>query len=163
MSNALKILITWDCNLDCDYCCNKQKEVKESFKPITYQQISESNYDTYQITGGEPLLKSCRDKLFATLSMIPKGKPVYLYTNGVYLTYHLAQILKMHKVKGINIGWHQQPINWDELREINKHIPIRLWVQDIETESPVGFEIRYWHMNDCGESKAERVYLENIK
>jgi len=172
MSKALKIVISWDCNLDCEYCCNKQSAIKESFKPITVAQISNSNYDTYQITGGEPLLPMNRRQLYEVLNAIPKGKPIYIYTNGVYLDMDIAKILRLFKVKGINLGLHhrqwsaENPIDWDELKEINKHIPIRLWVQDtvvILPDVPTEFEIHRWHMNDCADSVAERVYVVRNK
>lgn len=164
--NDLKIVVGWQCNLNCDYCCNKQPEMLESFEPITVSEIAASSHDSYQVTGGEPLTKQNHKALFVTLHHIPKGKPIYLYTNGLLLDMHVAKCLKLFGVTAINLGVHDQPLGWGELLEVNKHIPIRVWVQDIDTygqsKIPSEFEVHLWSMDDCYSSPARRVYLSEV-
>lgn len=165
MSDA-KIVITWNCNLDCSYCCNKYPDIKNSFKPITHRQIAESNYDSYQITGGEPIMPATHGLLERAMFSIPHGKPVYIYTNGLHLNPVIVPQFKLWNVKGINIGCHGQRIFREELRKINEQIPVRLWIQDTKYKSwmgRMGLDIRLWRMNDCYKSKAERFYLVENK
>lgn len=159
--NDLKIIVGLKCNLNCEYCCNRIKVIRDSFVPVKLDYIRNSNYETYQVTGGEPLMPENLGKTIITLSAIPNGKPVYLYTNGVYLTILNALAMRVFGVTGINIGVHGQPLNWEELEVINRMIPITLWINEDDNFPYVKgiFNIRRWRMNNC-KTKAKCVLLK---
>lgn len=160
--NTAKIVISWDCNLDCSYCCNKDGVLRDTFKSIMLEEIEQSGYEDYEITGGEPLTVSNNYKLRRVLLAIPDDKNVYLYTNGLNLSYAVALFLKKHGVTAINVGYHQIPLDWDTLQIIHRTIlPIRLWVKHDEvTDDMAGFDVKTWHLGDCDAITTDRFVLE---
>lgn len=160
--NTAKIVISWQCNLDCSYCCNKQQAIRDSFKPITLEEIKQSNYDDYEITGGEPLTNGNSLALRRVLQAIPRGKNIYLYTNGLNLNRPTACSLAYLRVTGVNVGYHQVDLDWDILRVIDETIlPIRLWVKKGEVMDRMkGFDIHEWKLGDCDAVTTDRFVLE---
>lgn len=75
-----RVLITKECNRNCDYCCNKYTAIMKQMKEINniWQLM---DYSNICITGGEPLLNPKR-----TLNIIRQiryafpYKTIYLYT-----------------------------------------------------------------------------------
>ena len=51
--DTMKLVINWRCNMSCSYCCNKDADVRATFKPITKQELEKTNYKDYELTGGE--------------------------------------------------------------------------------------------------------------
>jgi len=160
--NTAKVAIGWDCNLNCEYCCNKLPHVRDSFKPITLEELTKTSYKDYEITGGEPLLKSNFHKTQTAMLVLPPKANKYLYTNGLFLDRNTAQALYHFGITGINIGYHRQKLNWNLLREIHKYIiPIRLWVKvdEIKEIPSVGLPVYLWRLGDCDEITTDRFYL----
>lgn len=130
MFTTAKVVISWDCNLSCDYCCNKYPEIRDSFQPITLEELSKTTYTDYELTGGEPLLDI--ERLRKVIQVLPFQSSRYIYTNGILLDTQKAYCLNLY-IKGINIGYHGIPLNWEELVNIHRYcIPLRLWIQDID-------------------------------
>ena len=160
--NTAKIVISWRCNLDCSYCCNKQQALRDTFKPITLRQIHEYDYDDYEITGGEPLWDCNLITLGMVMDRIPNNRNVYLYTNGVFLDISMAIRLQHIGVTAINVGYHQFDLDWDTLRVIDEMVlPIRLWVKEGEvTDKMKEFDIRIWKLGECDNITTDRFVLE---
>ncbi len=160
--NTVKIVISWGCNLDCSYCCNHSQELRDTFKPITLEEIEQSDYRDYEITGGEPLTGENAVALACVLAAIPDDKNVYLYTNGIVLDPFIAMSLKRLGVTVINVGYHQIDLDWDMLRVIDESIlPIRLYVKDGEVIDRMdGLDIRVWYPGECDAITTDRFVLE---
>jgi len=43
-----RVIVTWDCNLKCEYCCNDYPGVKDTFKPLEDPAVLDS-YDIIKI------------------------------------------------------------------------------------------------------------------
>jgi MoaA/NifB/PqqE/SkfB family radical SAM enzyme len=106
--DTARIIITEKCNFSCSYCCNNLPEVRERFTPITYlDEMPWGNYEKVCISGGEPLLNMQR---LAAVLVRAFPRPVYLYTNGYYLTPALRDTLLSPPLgmglAGITVGLH---------------------------------------------------------
>ena len=149
MKKTLRLLLTLDCNLTCQYCCNNISEINSKF---IKKKLDDINFDAYSnvcISGGEPLVQF--NKFYEVFQIIPLEIPIYLYTNGL-----LLNINKASYFNGINIGIHYK----EQLKEILTKNPtllsykgLRLCVQDIHKEEylpniPDKY-IKTWKMNDC--------------
>lgn len=85
--NPIIFPITYQCNLNCKYCCLKDKHDEPKINKCL-KLIEESDCDWVWITGGEPLL--C-DKLQKTCEDIKAlGKMVGLTTNGTIENYDIV-------------------------------------------------------------------------
>jgi organic radical activating enzyme len=74
-----RVIITFDCERSCDYCCNKYKSLMD--KGIHIDDIVPLfNYDEICITGGEPMLYPER-----TLTIIKRLKQYVKQTTKIYL------------------------------------------------------------------------------
>lgn len=163
--DTAKIVISWNCNLKCSYCCNEMDSVRNTFKPITMKEIANSNYKDYELTGGEVFMYPAFEYLLNVLwDGIPKGRNVYVYTNGILLDIPRVKMLKKYGVTGINIGYHQIDLNWTLIKYLNENVlPIRLWVKEDEYEDwmdDLGMDIRLWKLGDCDNVTTDRFYLE---
>jgi organic radical activating enzyme len=151
---SLRLIITTDCNLSCEYCCNKIPEVNNKFIVKNLLSINFKQYDSICITGGEPLLdipnlmytlNRCLDKNF--------NANYYLYTNGLLLTKRIFHTVSWFD--GINIGIHSQ----GQLDKICNNLDlyctyknIRFLVEDInyaEFRFPENVNIKTWTRNQC--------------
>jgi len=149
MKKTLRLLITLDCNLKCEYCCNKLPDVIKKFEYKALDEIDFSLYNAVCISGGEPLLQ--RELIFDVLEpkRIEFRTPVYLYTNGLLLTDRDIQVFD-----GISIGIHYKEQIKEVLNKINVlYDKIKLCVEDIHKEEylpniPDKY-IKTWSMNDC--------------
>lgn len=58
MKDTLRLLITWECNLKCTYCCNEIPSVREGIEEIVFVDYVASlkNYSILCVSGGEPFL-----------------------------------------------------------------------------------------------------------
>jgi organic radical activating enzyme len=150
MKKTLRLIITLDCNLKCEYCCNKIPEVNSKFIKKKLEDIAFEQYEDICISGGEPLLQY---KLIHNIYIlnIPISTPIYLYTNGLLLNSTKASFFN-----GVNIGIHYK----EQLKQILENNPnllsykgLRLCVQDIYKDEylpniPDKY-IKTWSMNDC--------------
>ena len=165
--DTIRLAVTLDCNLSCLYCCNKIPQFHEQFKPIALRDIDWHRYQTVCITGGEPLLR--RDLISRALSHIPRKKTVVLYTNGLLFNPSDATVLAYMGVNAINVGLHDGNdfgrIIGNVMASVKGTvIKVRFSAQDIYEDSIVtdGFEVKYWHLNDCDRANEDRFYLENV-
>lgn len=78
-----RLIITFDCNKDCSYCCNKYTSLIKKAMPNTNLD-SLVNYDAICITGGEPFLDLDRTlHIVEELAQLKTTNPnlkLYLYT-----------------------------------------------------------------------------------
>jgi molybdenum cofactor biosynthesis enzyme MoaA len=168
MVDTVRFLLTWKCNLSCDYCCNEIPEVRKGISPMTmkeYQSFDFSKYKNICISGGEPFLNE--GKLYYTISKIPDSANIYIYTNGILMTEKQLYTLKyLHSnLKGINIGLHE-PQTFDKLITKWKHDElIRFHVEDIYKEKIrkryPDVKFKFWHRNDCEMVNEDIFILED--
>jgi len=169
---TVKVVVGWNCNLDCSYCCNKLPHVRDSFQPVEMEDLLQLNYRDWEITGGEITLPEYFPKavrLCYLLSLKPIKPNIYVYTNGDILTEEQLSVLCSVGVNGINIGIHNKYnfSEWDRWYCYNKLIT--LWIQDIEEDLlPVWrhhyfpkFKIRKWTLGECDSINTARFVLEN--
>jgi organic radical activating enzyme len=158
-----RIAVTLKCNLSCPYCIMKDDAIVKSFKPASLEEILKKNYDSYAITGGEPLTDPVR---LSELLEVLKGKkrPVYLYSNGKLLT---REFLIAHQslITSVNIGAHGD-IDRDKIVQLNELVSVRLhrWERLVDPEliefcSGYGIKLKSWKMDDCKTQDDERFLL----
>lgn len=170
-----RVILTTECNLKCPYCCNKIKEVQDSFKMITIDQLLEKEYDCYNITGGEVGLAI--SKLINICTSIKNYHPLaktFVYTNG-YLD-KVAEFWEMDElfslVDGFNVGYHEGQYMWDATRlaiMLNKRKPTRLHINDkvfanlkpnedrcVHEAIKEGVTLVLWKMNECNNQTEDR-------
>ena len=166
MRNNCRVVLTDKCNLNCAFCCMKEKDTYYSFKNQTALWIAQQRYDEIGITGGEPLLKF--EKLVQFICLIkyfnPKTK-VYLYTNGYLLKSETAFMLKVAGLDGINWSPHETPKGYDKMQMSFIHaclIPIRILLQDVLVDDDIlkysldnNMQIKQWSIGDCDDMEPE--------
>jgi molybdenum cofactor biosynthesis enzyme MoaA len=167
MKNTLRILVSWECNLNCIYCCNNQPQFRKDITPTAFEDIQWQDYENFCITGGEPLLNMPLVK--KCLNKIPKGKTVILYTNGFLLTPLNAAELALGGVQYVNVGMHS-PATFEALIRQSLFavhhttLNVRFHAQDIyETELRAKFpkiNFRFWKMDDCDRGNEDRIVLK---
>ena len=158
--NNCRVVLTDRCNLDCDFCCMKEKDIYYSFKNQTALWIAQQRYDEIAITGGEPLLEL--EKLVQFICLVKyfnsKAK-IYLYTNGLLLKAEEAATLKIAGLTGINWGPKSKPHGYDMMLMSFIHacqIPIRIIMQDVLVDDDVlqyaidnNMQIKQWTISNC--------------
>lgn len=167
--NTAKIVVTWDCNLSCECCCNADPQLRATFKPITVTELRNLPHDDFEITGGEPLLPRQLFRTLQVLDDLPPGRNIYLYTNGMYVPNGRSAIaygmmLQRHGVTGINVGYHNLPLDWRALELVNCVVPIRLFVRDVDYDTYVkdhGFPIRIWTAGECNDINTDRYIVRD--
>ena len=177
MKDTLRVLVGWDCNLYCSYCCNLIPEIRKNIIPTRLQDVEWDKYQTFCISGGEPLMDM---KMVRNICKhIPEGRLIVLYTNGTLLTRPIAKSLVNLKVRALNVGLHRDAFNgmrylisgFAELIESTldstQDLPlnVRFCVQNIYEEAwnlskcfPYT-KFRFWKMNDCTRDNEDRIIL----
>lgn len=167
IKDTARLLISWKCNLNCEYCCNKLPDVRWGIHPARLDEISWRRYKTFCISGGEPLLFPGR--IADVCARIPEGAFVVLYTNGTPLTRRMAQMLRRLKIDAINVGLHH-PASFGALihsitnATADLGMSVRFHLQDIYNSVPAqypGVEFRLWKMNECDRANEDRFLLED--
>jgi molybdenum cofactor biosynthesis enzyme MoaA len=152
-----KIITSLKCNLDCHYCCNKIDNVNKFFKKLDSNNLYSilNQYNTFHITGGEPLLNNNTFKVIKYIRENNKNSKQYLYTNGTLLNILLVDLLK-NFIDGINIGIHHQKINLNNIKEYNKIIPVSIYIQDKKINDNLiyfcntnNIRLETWTLNKC--------------
>lgn len=169
MIDTLRLILFLKCNMKCGYCCNEKEEFSNQFVKKTWKEIHDSfpNYKNICVTGGEPFLD--KELLYNVLTLIPKKKRIYIYTNGMFITNNDIQILKyIPNLKGINVGLHTKK----QLNKINplleKELPVRFMVQDIFYSQMLELyperlnmvNVKTWKLNDCNMPNEDWVLLK---
>jgi len=173
--STVKLVLSWRCNLDCSYCSNKLQHIKNSFAPISQDQLVHLPYKDFELTGGEITLPQEFSNLTEILSnWLPKDRNYYVYSNGVLLNEWHAELLKVRGVGGINVGVHigevydwnfrtkLDSLAWDRLKRVHDIIPIRLWVKEDEVQNfmyDLPFRLKTWKLGDCDIVNTDRFYL----
>lgn len=167
--NHCRVVITDDCNLSCDFCCMKDKEIYDSFVTASPGYVATQQYDEVCITGGEPLLVLPKVIQFAALVRYfnPDVK-IYLYTNGRLLTKNVAKFLSLAGIDSISISLHDFSTcyNLFDFSYIHCYImPIRILVGEHEESEKVvryaeihKMDMRVWKMDDCFDMPEEDRY-----
>lgn len=174
MRNNCRVILTDRCNLDCGFCCMKDKDTSDSFivdsaLHIAYGGKSYDKYDEYAITGGEPMLEF--EKLVQFICLIKyfnSNAKVYLYTNGYLLSIEAASTLKVAGLTGINWSPHKKPGMGRQNRMQFIHaclIPVRILIQDTLLDDDIlkyaldnSMQIKQWTIGDCDEMGPEDRY-----
>ena len=148
---SLRLLITEECNLNCDYCCNKIKEVRDRF---VYKRLSDIDFGAYSsvnITGGEPLLDV---EMVETVKQIclSQNVPVYLYTNGTLVDRGFSFCGFSGTTVGVHTNGTMMMLCWN-YPGIFTIKNIRFAVEDVhKNEYMRNIPDRYiktWRRNDC--------------
>lgn len=166
MRSNCRVILTDKCNLDCSFCCMKDKKIHDSFLNTNALNIAMMGYDEIGITGGEPLLEL--EKLVQFICLVKYFNPdtkVYLYTNGVLLESETALTLKTAGLTGINWSPHHKPTLLDYQRICFIHncvTPVRILIQDILVDDKIlqyaidnDIQIRQWSIGDCDDMEIE--------
>ena len=147
---TLRLLLFWECNLTCSYCCNEIPEVREGILPIKKEEIDFTKYDNVCLSGGEPFLQP--ELVFEMLSIIPND--VYIYTNGIKINKDIEEKLSNFKnLKGLNIGLHYPKTFNKLIGKLNNNPLVRFHAEDIyenklKNEFPHS-TFKFWKRNDC--------------
>ncbi len=152
---TLRVLITEECNLSCEYCCNKLPDVRKRFTEKSWDDVlgdlQTKKYHTVCLTGGEPLLNP---HIKTMLMQLDQFHPIeiYLHTNGLLLSTIWGEIPVL---TGINIGIHYK----EQMRQILEDYfdilgePVTLYVEDVHREEYLpnipDKLIKLWTRNDC--------------
>ena len=101
MKDTLRLIVTEECNRNCEGCCNKQYDL-----PSLPVATDFTGYKQIILTGGEPLLDP--GKLMKTISHMRKENPdaeIILYT--AYLNDPYIVALLMPFVDGMTVTLHE--------------------------------------------------------
>ncbi len=169
MRSNCRVVLTDRCNLDCDFCCMKDKEIFDSFKLCSPFHVAASDFEEIAITGGEPLMEP--EKLVQFICLIKyfnKNAKIYLYTNGDLLSIETAQTLLTAGLNGINWSPKRKPGTGRQQRMSFIHackIPIRILIQDVLVDDDIlkyaldnSMQIRQWTLGDCADMEPEDRY-----
>lgn len=130
---TLRLLLTLDCNLSCDYCCNELPAINTHFQEKSLEKIVWDGYDNICLTGGEPF--KAREQLYAILDLIPDEIPLYLYTNGLLVTFDdVMQLMTYPNLAGINVGLHTVP----QARFLHtglSYLPVRYHIEESKVQA----------------------------
>ena len=147
---TLRLLLFWECNLTCSYCCNEIPEVREGILPIRKEDIDFTQYDNVCLSGGEPFLRP--ELVFEMLEIIPND--VYIYTNGIKINKNIEEKLKsFNNLKGLNIGLYYPKTFNKLIGKLNDNPLVRFHAEDIyedklKNEFPHS-TFKFWKRNDC--------------
>ena len=174
MRSNCRVILTDKCNLDCGFCCMKDKETSNSFVfdsalHIAYGGKSYDGYGEYAITGGEPLMEY--KKLVQFICLVRYFNPdskIYLYTNGILLHLKTAETLQVAGLDGINWTPHQYPTKLEKQTITFIHaclIPVRILIQDKLVDDDMlkyaldnSMQINQWAIGDCDNMEPEDRY-----
>lgn len=172
--DTLRLVVTWQCNLACPYCCNRRQDVQSRVRVVSLGEIEWTRYSTVCITGGEPLLADPKLLKKVLRRAAWSGRTV-LYTNGVVLDRDMAWWLKSLGLAYINVGLHGgkppleqiRAVEW-AVRRLGLHV--RYQIQDTELGSLWGLEhsnvndvfVKPWHDGDCERANEDLVALEPV-
>ncbi len=175
--NNCRVVLTDRCNLTCDFCCMKDKDIFYSFKNQTALWIAQQKYDEIAITGGEPLLEL--ERLVQFICLIKYFNPdtkVYLYTNGYLLQSEIAATLQITGLDGINWSPHHYPTKYEKQQMTFIHaclVPVRILIQDkftvyddmLQYAMDNRMQIKQWTIGDCDDMEPEdrfRIDWNNV-
>lgn len=163
MKNTARVLVDWECNLKCSYCCNEQQRFREDIHPVKLSEIDFSKYKIVCISGGEPLLflhkvKQVCDKAVSSVKI--------LYSNGLLWNDKTADKLFDFGITAVNIGLHY-PKSFDSViknvsaspgkLKIRFHVWNKYEISLAHYYPNVSF--RFWELDDCDRDNEDRFVL----
>ncbi len=163
-----RVVITDECNLACDFCCMRDKEIHDSFEDATALYIAKQMHTEVSFTGGEPLL--VLPKVIMLSQLVKYFNPdvkLWLYTNGSLLTQSTASLLKEIGINGLNISLHKGlPHYWENIfRWSSMSLSIRYLINEDELNHygrarvySLPGEVRVWGKDDCKDMPFESRY-----
>ena len=142
--NDLRISVTDQCNFRCQYCMPEEgmvwlpKEQILSFEEIArvVRITSDLGFDSYHLTGGEPLLRKEIDRLVRVMLEISPDMDLALTTNGVLLP-RLAEGLYDAGLRRINISLDS--LKPHKFLEITRRDMFRQTLDGIQAAADAGF------------------------
>lgn len=142
--NDLRISVTDQCNFRCQYCMPEEgmvwlpKEEILSFEEIArvVRITTALGFDSYHLTGGEPLLRKKLDKLIRLMLDINPDMDLALTTNGILLP-NLAKDLYTAGLRRINISLDS--LNPQKFLEITRRDMFRQTLDGIQAAVEAGF------------------------
>ena len=111
MNKSARVIITFDCNRNCPYCCNNYDSIlDQAMFQNDLNFIRQQNLDEIAITGGEPLLYP--DYLIDLLNRIRDIDPdITIYLYSALYTDKLMEIIKL--IDGLHFTLHKGTNNKD--------------------------------------------------
>lgn len=165
-----RVLITQDCQRNCENCCNKQPSILNKAE-IIYSIEEVLHHEIICLTGGEPMLYP--DKLIRIINTIrshPTKHTIYLYT--AYFTWRMNEIIPL--IDGIHYTLHKEtlPIDIEKFHQFQTMIwsacetkSFRLYIQPGMTHSVKihpwkwkRIELKPW-LEDCPLPSEETLYI----
>jgi molybdenum cofactor biosynthesis enzyme MoaA len=108
-----RVLVTKECNRDCDGCCNKSDNLMGTMQSIDFNGLISQQFDEIIITGGEPLLLA--DKLLKFLKEINfkiHFKHIYLYS-ALFVPKYYKSLLNLELIGGLHFTVHYEATDKD--------------------------------------------------
>jgi len=168
--DTIRILVAWECNLSCSYCCNENHRFRKDIYGSFLEEIDFKKYSNVCISGGEPLMFMDRIRQVCELS---KDKFIILYTNGIYLDIEKAHQLELMGVNAINIGLHNPSSFVNIIERVIKNtantkmkIRFHVWDKYENMNLPDKYpscDFKYWAMDDCDRDNEYRVILSDYE
>ncbi|MCA0447673.1 MAG: radical SAM protein [Bacteroidetes bacterium] len=168
MKDLLRLILFTECNLSCSYCCNENPAVNSKFEKKLLHEINFLEYKNICLTGGEPFLNF--EILLEVLLEIPKGIPVYIYTNGLLINENYCDILSdFCNIGALNVGLHHV----NQIKSINPIIDevfnVRYLIQDIRRDEFIrenpsrlnSINTKTWTLDACEMPNEDWVLLDN--
>jgi len=166
MVDTVRVLVSWQCNMKCPYCCNDTlPEVRAGIRPARLEDLDAARYKVVCISGGEPLMFMSKVRDACRWAA---GRYIVLYTNGLLLTPETAVMLVSWGVRAINVGLHN-PTTFGPLiaraRAAFAGLPVsvRFHVENTHTYlagAYPGLAFRFWQRDDCARANEDRVILQ---
>ncbi len=163
--DTCRIVLSFVCNRGCPYCCNRQPRIQEQFTRRSLDEIDWNAYDTFCITGGEPLLSP--DRIAAVCRRIPPPALVVLYTNGTLLDCWKARLLAAWGVRALNVGLHDPETFPALIQSIMAAVAATALKPRFHAQKQYEYlarlypdlSFRFWEMDDCDRANEDRFLL----
>lgn len=120
MADIARVILTFDCDKSCSYCCNKYSNIIDKAIPL-YGAEELRDFSTVLITGGEPMLRPIDVLSFIkTTKKVNLEATIYLYT--AKFTLGIFDILPF--VEGVHFTIHADTTMEDilEFRDIQEKL-----------------------------------------
>jgi len=147
VARKLRISVTDKCNMKCIYCM-PQHNVKwfEDKEILSFQEIvritsifADLGINKIRITGGEPLLRPCLEKLITDLKKISKIKTISMTTNGMLLEEKIDQ-LSSAGITSLNISL--DTFSEERFRTLNGIANLNRVIKGIQKARDLGLKIK---------------------
>lgn len=167
--DTLRLILGWECNLTCPYCCNRIPEVQAQFRTLRLDDINFEAYANICLTGGEPLVMLDRLEYVAFYAKF-RNPSIFsiLYTNGALLTKEVMNRLQRIGIRAMTIGLHQED-QFDKIvssalslaEGTSVSVRFNVWEKLADKIVPRYPEATFklWVMDACDRANEDRVVL----